>query len=130
MSEDDAPLKIVQLTAGEIVESYQLGKRDFSNLEFSNYLEFSNCNLDDIDFRKTYLDGTFKNVSLRNANFSFACIKSCIFRDCDLTFANFKESGIDAIEFSNCKLAHACFDNASGCIPIGELPSWIGARDK
>jgi len=128
----ETPQTITEMNGDDVVAAYKSGRIDFSNLDFRNYLEISNCNLDDIMFRNCWLDGTFENVSMRNAIFANCCIKPCRFINCDLTFANFKGSEIDAIEFSNCKLTHACFDNAraySNFVPQGVLPSWLGTRE-
>ncbi len=116
---------VTAITSKELLAAYKAGRRDFSGLEFQSYLEFQDCELDDIDFSNCWLDGTFRNVSFRNARFFDACIKTCFFIDCDLTFANFKNAAIDAIEFENVLVAHACFDGASAysCrVKSGELP--------
>jgi uncharacterized protein YjbI with pentapeptide repeats len=104
---------VTSMTSQELLAAYEAGRRDFSRLEFKNYLELSDCELDDIDFSSCWMDGRFRNVSFRNAKFFDACIKTCFFIDCDLTFANFKNAAIDAIEFENVLVTHACFDGAS-----------------
>ena len=114
------------LTSDEIIKLYNEGKRDFRGLSFNNTLEFMDWNFDDIDFSNSWFDGTFLNVSLRNARFCLSSIKTVVFKDCDLTFANFKMAGLEATTFENCKIAHACFDSASvyeelgpGTVPPG-----------
>ena len=101
------------MTSQELLTAYEGGRRDFSGLEFTEYLYFDKCNLDDIDLSDCWLDGKFTNVSFRNAIFRGACIKTCMFIDCDLTFANFKSAALDASEFENVTATHACFDHAS-----------------
>ena len=114
------------LSSDEIIKLYNEGKRDFRGLSFNNTLEFMDWNFDDIDFSNSCFDGTFSNVSLRNARFCLSSIKTVVFKDCDLTFANFKKAGLEATTFENCKIAHACFDSASvyeelepGTVPPG-----------
>jgi uncharacterized protein YjbI with pentapeptide repeats len=81
-------------------------------------MEFEGCNLDDIDFSGSFIDGFFTKVSLRNARFCIASIKTVVFKECDLTFANFKKSGLEGAVFEDCKATHACFDLASVYKPL------------
>ena len=102
-----------ELTVAEIVQLYLEGRREFRQLDFVNTLDFEGCNLDDVDFSKSFIDGTFENVSLRNPRFELTSIKTVDFKNCDLTFANFKKAGLEAATFEGCKISHACFDLAS-----------------
>ena len=114
-----------EMNAHELVALYNSGRRDFSNLEFLEYLDLDNAALPGISFRNCWLDGNFCNANLESADFSNSCIKTVDFHRTNLQNAIFRGAAIDATEFYDAIVDGADFQGAtahSHTFSPGELP--------
>ena len=98
--------------ANLILEEYSKGKRYFENLDVMNE-SFDGANLEGIIFDYCSLYVSFRKANLRNAQFLNGGIKTCDFREADLTNANFECVCIESTRFAGAKTDGVYFNNNS-----------------
>jgi uncharacterized protein YjbI with pentapeptide repeats len=114
----------------EILRRYASGEREFRQLDIEDSddgASFRGARLDDADFSGSFLVADFTGTSLRNSCWSNANVKTCIFRDADLSGANFSGAALDATVFQGAKMAGANFTGAyvqGSELQPGEMPDW------
>ncbi len=95
-----------------VLEQYRLGQRYFKNLDIENE-SFEGQNLEDIVFEYCSLYVSFRGANLKNARFINGGVKTCDFREADLTNARFEFVCIEGIQFARAITDGVYFDNNS-----------------
>lgn len=82
------------LLGSHIVEAYQHGIRDFSQMNLHGHVHI-------------------QGVDLTGANFTGSRLTTCTFTDCNLTAVNFTDCNLTGAEFYNCNVTKARWDGAN-----------------
>jgi len=112
---------------GFVLEKYRQGQRHFENLDMENE-SFEGQNLESIVFENCSLYISFRKTNLRNAKFINGGIKTCDFREADLTSARFENVCIEGAQFAGSKVEGVYFNNNSSYgqnVTQADFNEWI-----
>ena len=94
----------------ELLSRYQNGERSFVELDIENG-DLRGTKLADATFENCFLTVDFRGANLRNSKFINGNIKTCDFREADLTHAHFEELAVDSTRFKGAKTKGLVFKN-------------------
>ena len=112
-----------KLTANQLLQEYQNGKRGFSNISITSVnlenVNFSNANFGNSDFTNTTFarsnlsNADFSNCRLQRTVFEGASLKDTRFDNSDMQWAILKNAFFENTSLKKCKLsfAHLCKDD-------------------
>lgn len=116
----------VDRTAGQIIESYRRGQRDFSRSDLPDASSFGGQDLSAAIFDDSWIgDADFSGATLRQASFRRAHLKCATFDSADLTGADLRGAALDAASFEGARLEGIKLLGASAYGYVyadGELP--------
>jgi uncharacterized protein YjbI with pentapeptide repeats len=86
----------------KVLEAYRNGQRIFKKL-FINGESFSDQVLNDVEFIDCVIYANFQRAQLKNAKFLESVIKTCDFREADLSNAHFEGVAVESTQFARAK---------------------------
>ncbi|MFT3793206.1 pentapeptide repeat-containing protein [Flavobacterium sp.] len=94
----------------DIIEQYQKEQRYFSGLDLDNG-NFEGQHLEGIVFENCFLYSSFSRANLSGAKFINGNLKTCDFREADLTDAHFENVSVENALFAGAKKDGTYFNN-------------------
>jgi len=81
------------------------------NLVDLSYSHIFQCDFSNVDLRNSLIvEATVKNSTFKQANFTNAQLRGCLFSNCNFTGARFIDADLTGACFQNCTLTEAKFD--------------------
>jgi uncharacterized protein YjbI with pentapeptide repeats len=98
----------------EIIQKYQVGQREFDNIELPNDVSLRGTILSGASFRNSWLSGVdFRDADLRMVCFDGSNVKVSDFRGADFRGASFRGAAVCGARFGDAKLDEVSAEGAS-----------------
>ncbi|WP_046226945.1 pentapeptide repeat-containing protein [Paenibacillus dauci] len=100
-----------EITVNEFLGYIRSGQKNFYRIEVLDIGEVKGEVCDDIVFKECGMAVDFSGSSFRNAKFIDCNIKTCSFKNTNLTNAEFIGNGVCSVEFYNAQIEGILFQN-------------------